>query len=255
MRTLNLMTIACFLTLACFVTLIAAKSGYSQTPVELATNGDLETGDTSGYLDFPTGNSSFVVFDTPAEDVFAGSFSAMIQNSAEASNAFVRLANIGIGIVQPSTEVTISFWAKGSGEGGGVQFAELFSEAEAGVSSTEILGGAPLFLTDTYQFFEFTVTTGDDVTNGVTLQLGATTGANTGSQATFFFDDVSVTTLGDDVTLLGDANLDGVVDFLDISSFIAILSSDGFLAEADINQDGSVDFLDIGPLIEILAAS
>ena len=53
--------------------------------------------------------------------------------------------------------------------------------------------------------------------------------------------------------LLGDSNLDGVVNFLDISPFIAILSGDDFLAEADINGDGVVNFLDISPFISILA--
>lgn len=248
MRTLSLLTVACC------VALIASKSGYCQTPVELVSNGDFETGDTSGWDDFPTGASSFLAVDSPAADVFAGSYSGMIENTAEASNAFTRQSNIGIGIVQPSSKVVISFWARGSAEAGGVQFAELFSEAETGVSATEILGGAPLFLTDTYQFFEFIVTTGTDVTNGVTLQLGATTGANVGSEATFFFDDVSVTVPSDDVTLLGDANQDGVVNFLDITPFIAIISGSGFLAEADVNEDGSVDFLDITPFIAILSS-
>ena len=55
--------------------------------------------------------------------------------------------------------------------------------------------------------------------------------------------------------LLGDANLDGVVDFLDISPFIALLSGNGFLDQADINRDGVVDFLDIGPFIGLLSGS
>ena len=54
--------------------------------------------------------------------------------------------------------------------------------------------------------------------------------------------------------LLGDANVDGVVDFLDVSPFIALLSSGGYLDQADVNQDGSVDFLDIPSFIGILAA-
>ena len=56
-------------------------------------------------------------------------------------------------------------------------------------------------------------------------------------------------------TLLGDCNLDGVVNFLDISPFISILSTDGNLAEADVNQDGSVDFLDISPFISLLSSN
>ena len=43
--------------------------------------------------------------------------------------------------------------------------------------------------------------------------------------------------------MLGDCNLDGVVNFFDISPFIAILSFGPYLAEADTNEDGFVSFL------------
>ena len=52
--------------------------------------------------------------------------------------------------------------------------------------------------------------------------------------------------------LLGDANCDGVIDFLDIVPFIELLSTGGFKAQADIDQNGEVDFLDIAPFISIL---
>ena len=55
--------------------------------------------------------------------------------------------------------------------------------------------------------------------------------------------------------ILGDCNLDGVVDFLDISQFIAVLASNSFLAQADCNLDGVVDFLDISAFIAILAGN
>ena len=54
--------------------------------------------------------------------------------------------------------------------------------------------------------------------------------------------------------LLGDANLDGLVNFLDISPFIGLLSGGGFLNEADMNQDGFVNFLDISPFIVALSS-
>lgn len=54
--------------------------------------------------------------------------------------------------------------------------------------------------------------------------------------------------------LLGDVNLDGVVDFLDISPFISLLSTGEFQAEADINQDETVNFLDISPFIQLLSS-
>lgn len=53
--------------------------------------------------------------------------------------------------------------------------------------------------------------------------------------------------------LLGDVNLDGVVNFLDIAPFIVLLADGEFQAEADIDQNGSVNFLDIGPFITILS--
>ena len=53
--------------------------------------------------------------------------------------------------------------------------------------------------------------------------------------------------------LLGDVNLDGNVDFLDIAPFILVLSDAGFQDEADIDRNGTVDFLDIAPFIMLLS--
>ena len=57
------------------------------------------------------------------------------------------------------------------------------------------------------------------------------------------------------VVLLGDCNLDGNVNFLDISPFINVLSTQDFFAQADCNQDGGVNFLDISPFIGILSSN
>ena len=53
-------------------------------------------------------------------------------------------------------------------------------------------------------------------------------------------------------TLLGDVNLNGVVDFFDIAPFIALLTNLQFQAEADIDLSLNVDFFDIAPFIVIL---
>lgn len=58
-----------------------------------------------------------------------------------------------------------------------------------------------------------------------------------------------------DSFLLGDVNMDGVVDFADIAPFIDILINGTYLDEADINQDGEVTFADIPPFIQILISS
>ncbi|MEM9412009.1 MAG: dockerin type I domain-containing protein, partial [Planctomycetota bacterium] len=53
--------------------------------------------------------------------------------------------------------------------------------------------------------------------------------------------------------LLGDVNLDGVVDLLDVESFVDRITNGVFQAEADVNQDGMVNLLDVGPFISILS--
>ena len=54
--------------------------------------------------------------------------------------------------------------------------------------------------------------------------------------------------------LLGDVNMDGVVNFLDISPFIGLLSTQQFQSEADINEDSVINFLDISPFIILLSS-
>ena len=52
--------------------------------------------------------------------------------------------------------------------------------------------------------------------------------------------------------LLGDVNLDGIVNFFDILPFISVLSADEFQLEADLNQDCEVNFFDIPFFITFL---
>ena len=53
--------------------------------------------------------------------------------------------------------------------------------------------------------------------------------------------------------LLGDVDLSGTVDFLDIPPFIEALTNGEFQCEADCDESGVVDFLDISPFIAILS--
>ena len=54
--------------------------------------------------------------------------------------------------------------------------------------------------------------------------------------------------------VLGDVNCDGTVNFLDISPFIALLSTGEFQDKADIDRNGVVNFLDISPFIGLLSS-
>ena len=57
------------------------------------------------------------------------------------------------------------------------------------------------------------------------------------------------------IILKGDVNMDGIINFSDISPFILALSSpEGAPDEADCNCDGIVSFLDIAPFILKLSA-
>ena len=55
--------------------------------------------------------------------------------------------------------------------------------------------------------------------------------------------------------LIGDVNMDAVINFFDIQPFIDVLANQEFQNEADTNQDGLVDFFDIQPFIDILASN
>ena len=65
-------------------------------------------------------------------------------------------------------------------------------------------------------------------------------------------DDVSVLLNQSEAILLGDVNLDGMVDLLDVAVFVQILTDDSFLKEADINEDCVVDLLDVAPFVQLL---
>ena len=150
-------------------------------------NGDFETGATTPWISSLPGSATFAV----TTDANAGAFAGVIANSSAASSANIK-QTVGIGTLIPLSSVTVSFYAKGVTGLGGVQFVELFSEGAAGVSKSEILGGAPLFTGTNYSLYSFTTTLGPDVTNGVTLQFAAVTGGDLGSNASLFVDDVSL---------------------------------------------------------------
>jgi hypothetical protein len=90
--------------------------------------------------------------------------------------------------------VTVSFDLKGSIVGtGGVIFVEFFSELTGGGTSQAGIISQPV-PTSSWVNYTIPVTTGNDVSGGVTLQLKADCGANAGCTVDAYFDNVSITT-------------------------------------------------------------
>ena len=80
-------------------------------------------------------------------------------------------------------------------------------------------------------------------------QNGADTFLNYG----FSYGNVAGRVTTQSAVLLGDVNLDGQVNLLDVSPFIDRISSGDYQAEADCNEDGVVNLLDVDPFIALLA--
>lgn len=169
--------------------------------VELTNNGGFETGDFTGWTQFPTGvGQQNIITLNPS----TGTYAAEINNTTTFSNSLFKQANIGVGIVNPGDPIKIKFDARGSyATPGGVAFAEFFSELSGGgTSSAQILGGAPLAINpnpEVWTSFEFDVFAGPNVSGGVTLQLGATNGP--GAPTQMFYDNVSVAIVPEPVSL------------------------------------------------------
>jgi hypothetical protein len=159
--------------------------------VELAVNGGFETGDFTGWTEFP---SAFGPASVQSTTVSSGSFAAYLPCSVDAAcDQVIKNANIGIGVVNPFDTVTVSFDLNNTAAAGGVAFVELFSElGGGGTSKSEILlaNGTG---TNGWESFSYTAELGNDVSGGISLQLKAACGPVPGCTSEAYFDNVSVT--------------------------------------------------------------
>ena len=95
----------------------------------------------------------------------------------------------------------------------------------------------------------------DPQLEGQILQFGFRNTAGGFNGSAVDYDNVQLTVTSPPICVLGDVNIDGIVNFLDISPFIGALTSGTNQCEADCDQNGEVNFLDIAVFIGILTGS
>ncbi len=86
--------------------------------------------------------------------------------------------------------------------------------------------------------------------------LGRTVNSITFENSTNFNGGVAIVAANiviEEPCMLGDVNLDGDVNLLDVSPFVDRISQQQYQCEADVNEDGEVNLLDVAPFIDILS--
>ena len=176
-------------------------TGAAQALVQdIAVNGGFETGDFSGWTQFPNGGTQAIT--SPGSNAsgpastYAGNLFVPVNTGGGAIDNLLKNANLQAGNLTPGASITVSFDLRGTLSGaGGVVFVELFSELSGGgTSASEILYGPPLFPTAGWTNYSFTTNLGPDVSGGATVQLKASCGPVVGCGVDAYFDNLTITT-------------------------------------------------------------
>ena len=163
---------------------VAAQAAYQ----DIAVNGDFETGDFTGWTQFPgTGGAA-------AQTIVAGNpgSAARLLETNPAAN-LIKQANLLPGAWNGQT-VDIQFDLKGSSANGAVFFVEFFNELAGGGSlGPGIIGQIDNAPSD-WTTYNFSTIAGDAITaaGGVTLQLNGVCGGVPGCLSDWQIDNVSI---------------------------------------------------------------
>ena len=164
----------------------AAQAAY----IDIAVNGGFETGDFTGWTQFP--GSLGAAGQTIVSPGSSGTFAVDLNEPNPAAN-IIKQANLRPGDWTAGQAIDVSFDYKGSAGAGGVLFAELFMELDGGGvgpgSGIISVIAAP---TAAWQTFSYSGIVGPDTSGGVTLQLNATCGADSGCFSNFQIDNVTI---------------------------------------------------------------
>ena len=190
-----------------------------------------------GNLGFDTGSSAITGADTPAFDGSV-SFNHQAEFNSASSVDWVDVNGMAVGdLLGALTELGS---APGINlpddapnlplEGGGEAYFFAIDGATAQRWVDEGLAGLAVTATDNGDGngrFNLTPVVGDSPVTNIQFTLGG-------------------------AVLLGDVNMDGTVDLLDVQPFVDLIVNGIFQAEGDFNVDGTVDLLDVQPFVDIL---
>jgi hypothetical protein len=157
---------------------------------DIAVNGDFETGDFTGWAQFPGSLGA------GGQTIVAGNpgSAAFLSEPAPAAN-IIKQANLLPGTWLGGEQIDIQFDLKGSAGAGGVFFVEFFNELSGGgVGAGSGILAVIANPTATWTTYNYTAFADASATGGITLQFNSTCGADANCFADFFIDNVSITT-------------------------------------------------------------
>jgi len=168
------------------MTVALSLSAGAVQAAQLAVNGDFETGDFTGWTQFPGAGTQSITSDNNG-----GLWAGNITVGGGPFNTVLKQANLAAGLLTPGQTVNVSFDAKGSYPDGGVLFVENFSELSGGGVSFNDL--KTFGITNAWQTFSYSTILGPDVSGGFTLQFAGVCGAAASCLSDSFLDNISIT--------------------------------------------------------------
>ena len=236
----------------------------STTVGQLVLNAGFENGTAMDADDWAelSGPSGFVI--RSDEMPRTGTFSAHLAfdhiNNPAAGAAYFIEQSPPANSIDSTQDHSLSFWAKAESDdfiGTNMFFQILWLDLDGsdggGVQGELLTSLVDQGLNTEYQEFGFTDLDVPDSADSFLLRFQVAAGAVVDVANGMFIDDV-VLSAGAKV-LIGDVNMDGMVNLLDVAPFVDLISTGTFQAEADINGDGVVNLLDVGPFVDLLAGN
>ena len=168
---------------------LLALTGVSQAAiVDIAVNGDFETGDFTGWAQFPGSlgaGGQTIVAGNP------GSAARLVEPNPAAN--IIKQANLLPGTWAGGESIDIQFDMKGSASAGGVFFVEFFNELDGGGvgpgSGILAVIGNP---TANWSTYNYSTVADASAAGGITLQFNSTCGADANCVADFSIDNVMI---------------------------------------------------------------